>query len=215
MNASSIAHFSGDALGRSVLSILRSARRTAESRLSLKRRSGYRPAGLLELLRLVGLVSAVAVLLNQPEWIEEFRPEEKPAIAVFWDGSASMDTRDVVGRRPRGDTTDQRGREAIAPLTDPSSWNEIEGAVEHRSPVRLAEPVTGPRHRTCNETANLAIAPEKIANLRGGCTWPPTATGMKGRPPGAGRRLPWRHAGRAHLRRAGGEPHPTARRRAA
>ena len=60
------------------------------------RRSGYRPSmGLLELLRL-GLVGTVAVLLNQPEWIEEFRPEEKPAIAVFWDASTSMDTRDVV-----------------------------------------------------------------------------------------------------------------------
>ena len=35
--------------------------------------------GLLELLRL-GLVGTVAVLLNQPEWIEEIRPEEKPAM---------------------------------------------------------------------------------------------------------------------------------------
>ena len=60
------------------------------------RRSGYRPSmGLLELMRL-GLVGMVALLLNQPEWIEEFRPEEKPAIAVLWDASTSMDTRDVV-----------------------------------------------------------------------------------------------------------------------
>ena len=28
-----------------------------------------------------------AVLLNQPEWVEEFRPDEKPAIAVLWDAS--------------------------------------------------------------------------------------------------------------------------------
>ena len=60
------------------------------------RRSGYRPStGLLELLRL-GLVVTVALLLNQPEWIEEFRPEEKPAIAVLWDASTSMETRDVL-----------------------------------------------------------------------------------------------------------------------
>ena len=73
------------------------------------RRSGYRPSmGLLELLRLA-LVAFVAVLLNQPEWIEEFRPEEKPSIAVLWDASASMDTRDVAGRRGR--------RPAAAPVT--------------------------------------------------------------------------------------------------
>ncbi len=63
------------------------------------RRSGYRTSmGLLELLRLA-LVGLVAILLNQPEWIEEFRPEEKPAIAVLWDASASMDTRDATRGR--------------------------------------------------------------------------------------------------------------------
>ena len=52
-----------------------------------------------------GWSPSVAVLLNQPEWIEEFRPEEKPAIAVLWDASASMDTRDVV---PADQPTSQR-----------------------------------------------------------------------------------------------------------
>ena len=47
------------------------------------RRSGYaRSQGLLELLRLA-IVALIAVILNQPEWVEEFRPEEKPAIAVL------------------------------------------------------------------------------------------------------------------------------------
>ena len=50
------------------------------------------------------LVALVAVLLNQPEWVEEFRPEEKPAIAVLWDASPSMETRDVV----RADQADDR-----------------------------------------------------------------------------------------------------------
>ena len=70
--------------------------------------------GLLELLRLA-LVGLVAILLNQPEWIEEFRPEEKPAIAVLWDASASMDTRDVVRpsrRRRRRPITAARGDRA-------------------------------------------------------------------------------------------------------
>ena len=61
------------------------------------RRSGYRRGlGFLELCRL-GLVCIAAVLFNQPEWIQEFRPDEKPSVAVLWDASASMDTRDVLG----------------------------------------------------------------------------------------------------------------------
>ena len=59
------------------------------------RRSGYaRSQGLLELLRLT-IVVLLALILNQPEWVEEFQPVEKPAIAVLWDNSASMETRDV------------------------------------------------------------------------------------------------------------------------
>src|SRR5207253_3071684 len=43
------------------------------------RRSGYRRSvGWLELLRLA-LIALAAALLNQPEWVEEFRPVEKPA----------------------------------------------------------------------------------------------------------------------------------------
>src|SRR3954470_14400503 len=60
------------------------------------RRNGYRRSiGVLELLRLA-IVALAALLLNQPEWIEEFRPEQKPAVAILWDDSASMGTRDVV-----------------------------------------------------------------------------------------------------------------------
>ena len=59
------------------------------------RRSGYaRAQGLLELLRLA-IVVLGAFILNQPEWVEEYRPIEKPAIAVLWDASPSMGTRDV------------------------------------------------------------------------------------------------------------------------
>ncbi len=52
--------------------------------------------------------------LNQPEWIEEFRPEEKPAIAVLWDASTSMETRDVV-RRPAVGLADRRGARRSRP----------------------------------------------------------------------------------------------------
>jgi hypothetical protein len=126
------------------------------------RRSGYRPSmGLLELTRLA-LVAMVALLLNQPEWTEEFRPTEKPAIAVLADASSSMDTRDVV---PGGQTGAQptTRREAIAPLADPSTWNVL----RERMNV-IIQPISEPRsgHGTdLNEP--LAQAPEKFTNLRG------------------------------------------------
>ena len=126
------------------------------------RRSGYRPAmGLLELLRL-GLVGTVAILLNQPEWIEEYRPEEKPAIAVFWDASTSMDTRDVVATgQPTSQPTSRR--EAVRALTDPSSWNKLRARMNIVL-QSIAEPKVG--HGT-DLNDPLARAPEKIANLRG------------------------------------------------
>ena len=126
------------------------------------RRSGYRRSmGLLELVRLV-LVGMVALLLNQPEWTEEFRPSEKPAIAVFTDASTSMDTRDVVaGSLTEGQPTTRR--EAIAPLAEPSTWHTLR---ERMNVIiqRISEPESG--HGT-NLNEPLAQAPEKFANLRG------------------------------------------------
>ena len=125
------------------------------------RRSGYRRAmGLLELVRLA-LVGLGALLLNQPEWVEEFRPEEKPAIAVLWDASASMDTRDVVpapcdrrgGHPPRGDRA----------LAEPALWSKLR---ERMNVVVQPFALPQPGHGTdLNEP--LARAPEKIQNLRG------------------------------------------------
>jgi hypothetical protein len=126
------------------------------------RRSGYRPSmGLLEVMRLT-LVATVAVLLNQPEWIEEFRPEEKPAIAVLWDASGSMDTRDVVPADQPTATPITR-HEAIAALADPASWNKLK---ERMNVViqSVAEPAPG--HGT-DLNGPLARISEKVANLRG------------------------------------------------
>src|SRR5215475_672083 len=84
------------------------------------RRSGYaRSQGLLELLRLA-IVALIALILNQPAWVEEFRPEEKPASAVFWDNSKSMETRDV--RVSSGGSALASRREAIANLIDEGAW---------------------------------------------------------------------------------------------
>lgn len=59
-------------------------------------RSGYsRSMGLLELLRFTLILLAV-ITLNQPEFTQEFRPEEQPTLVVLYDTSGSMKTQDVV-----------------------------------------------------------------------------------------------------------------------
>src|SRR3954470_21247040 len=89
------------------------------------RRAGYRPDyGALELLRLIIAILAV-VLFNQPEWVEQFKPEQRPTIAVLWDNSRSMDTRDEHGASP-GATELITRRESVAPLTTPDFWKSLE-----------------------------------------------------------------------------------------
>ena len=48
----------------------------------------------LEALRVLVVVFAV-VLLNQPEWIEKFQPNQKPTVLMLSDNSRSMSTKDV------------------------------------------------------------------------------------------------------------------------
>ncbi|MBN1854055.1 MAG: hypothetical protein JW829_15105 [Pirellulales bacterium] len=103
------------------------------------RRSGYRRStGFLELARL-GLVSLVALLLNQPEFIEEFRPENKPAIALLWDASSSMETQDVPCSE-RNDGTRIARRQAIAAWLEPASWTTLRDRMDV-----LIEPFSSPK----------------------------------------------------------------------
>jgi hypothetical protein len=126
------------------------------------RRTGYNPSmGLLELLRLF-LVSIVAILLNQPEWVEEYRPDEKPSVAILWDASSSMETRDVVARG-KPTTTAQTRREAIAPLVDLAAWVKLQ---ERMNVVVQPFSMTQPGRGT-DLHEPLAQAMEKIQNLRG------------------------------------------------
>jgi uncharacterized membrane protein len=109
---------------------------------SWRRAGSTRGAGLLEALR-VAIAGFVAVLLNQPEWVEEYRPDEKPTIAVLYDASRSMDTRDVVltGSSAGGPRT---RRDAVAALAGSELWQPLkerfEVVVEPFSP---APPGTG------------------------------------------------------------------------
>ncbi len=86
-------------------------------------RSGYSLThGLQELLRVV-IVILIAVLFNQPEWVEEFRPETKPAIAILYDDSRSMETQDVAMHEATRSIMSRR--EAIAPLTETETWQKL------------------------------------------------------------------------------------------
>jgi hypothetical protein len=126
------------------------------------RRSGYALSqGLLELLRLA-IIALMALLFNQPEWVEEFRPNEKPTILVLWDDSTSMDTRDVPLRRNGGSVRASR-REAIAKLTDEAAWTSL----RERMDV-IVQPFASPEAgRWTNLHEPLAQAPEKFKNLVG------------------------------------------------
>ncbi len=153
------------------------------------RRVGFRLSmGLLELLRLA-IVAVVAVLLNQPEWIEEFRPEEKPTIAVLIDASPSMETRDVVAPDQKSSSATTRNQ-AVAAMADPVAWDKLRqrmtiliqpfssaappaaGGVNSAAAAPAAKPAgtNAPNPAAGHGTdlyEPLARAPERIANLRG------------------------------------------------
>jgi hypothetical protein len=125
------------------------------------RRSGYRRAiGLLEALRLA-LVTAACFLLNQPEWVEEYQPRDRPSVAVLVDDSASMDTRDVVP--PAGGTPRSR-REAAAPLRTADAWQSLAKTVD--VVVDPFAAAAGAEQGT-DLNAPLARALDEVRDLRG------------------------------------------------
>ncbi len=84
------------------------------------RRSGYRKLmGWLELLR-VFIAIGIAITLLQPEWLETFKPETKPVLAVLHDVSGSMSTKDVT----RGTEVISR-EDAAKPLIEPKLWEPL------------------------------------------------------------------------------------------
>jgi len=84
------------------------------------RRSGYRKLmGWLELLRVI-IAIGIALTLLQPEWLETFKPETKPVLAVLHDVSGSMSTKDVT----RGTEVISR-EDAAKPLIEPKLWESL------------------------------------------------------------------------------------------
>lgn len=125
-------------------------------------RSGFRTSvAFLEFIRLT-LVAVAGILLNQPEWVEEYRPEQKPAIAVLWDQSASMDTRDVVPADTASSSAITRA-EALAPLLEESAWEDLREKMD----VTIQPMDSGPNRSDSNLYEPIVSASEKIENLLG------------------------------------------------
>lgn len=125
------------------------------------RRSGFAlGTGLVELLRVL-IATLVAVLLNQPEWVEEYRPDEKPTVVVLHDASRSMDTKDVVPT-DGGTAGPRTRREAVALLAESSFWKPLEERFQVVvEPVALAPPGTA-----TDLAEPLATIAERFAALR-------------------------------------------------
>jgi hypothetical protein len=126
------------------------------------KRSGYRKSvAVLESMRLA-FVAIVAVMLNQPEWVEEYRPQEKPSVVVLVDDSPSMETRDAVSPdQPTAQPSTRR--EAVAPLAETPTWSKL----RERMNVVITRFSPAQAGHGSDLNAPLATAPEKNRNLRG------------------------------------------------
>jgi len=132
------------------------------------RRSWFRRStGILETLRFVLLCLVVATFC-QPEWLAEQTLEQRPTLAVLWDKSNSMKTRDVVenttaGREPRSRA------ETIEPFLSDSAWKQAEDNSTSEMDV-VVEPFSSnlaPAEDGTDLNAGLTGVLEKHANLRG------------------------------------------------
>jgi hypothetical protein len=89
--------------------------------VSWRRRGFRRGDGVLELLRLA-IVAVGCLLLNQPEFTEQYLPSEKPTVAIVCDQSPSMQTKDVVD----GEAGSIASRLAAAEsMSDLQTWQSL------------------------------------------------------------------------------------------
>lgn len=93
------------------------------------KRSGFaRWTGVLEALRIL-IVLMVAITLLKPEWRELFEPEQKPTLAVLWDRSGSMSTRDVIVADAPASPPLSR-EQAMSAFLLPEAWAKIGDGME-------------------------------------------------------------------------------------
>ncbi|WP_459557676.1 hypothetical protein [Lacunimicrobium album] len=106
---------------------------------------------LLEGLRLT-LIAMALITLNQPEYLEEIRPDKKPTLVVLYDTSSSMKTQDVLD--PRNPTNPaQTRREVVDKVVTPPS--PAEGTIESKE----AKPQLDPKWAPLSEKMEVVFEP--------------------------------------------------------
>ena len=149
--------------------------------LAWQRSSYSMKTGVLELLRFV-LICLVVVTLNQPEWLQTRLPDQRSTLAVLWDTSNSMKTRDVVLTRNSTPIQDLKARvvgqaqdistepksraETIQPLMSENVWKSSD--VSDLNVV--FEPFSSqldPAEEATDLNAGLSHVLDTHANLRG------------------------------------------------
>lgn len=128
--------------------------------LAWKRSQFSREQAIVESLRFL-IACLVVALLNQPEWVEEYRSDEKPTIAILYDNSASMTTRDVQQSGSIGTGLITR-QEAIKRIIEPSSWDSLQGKMS----VVIEPMADGNSDDGSNLGEPLQNAPKRFDNLR-------------------------------------------------
>ncbi|MXV74167.1 VWA domain-containing protein [Candidatus Poribacteria bacterium] len=128
-------------------------------------RSGYRmQTGWLELLRFV-LVCLVVTTLNQPEWLKIQPPDRRSTLAVLWDQSKSMETRDVFDDQDLSGERKSRA-ETIQPLMSEAVWKPSDTTDLNV----VFEPFSSqldPAEEATDLNAGLSHVLDNHANLRG------------------------------------------------
>lgn len=130
------------------------------------RRSGYsKKTAVLELLRFV-LICMVVVTLNQPEWLQTQLPDRRSTLAVLWDTSNSMKTRDVIDPQDLEQRDPKSRAETIQPLMSEEVWKPSDA-----SDLNVVfEPFSSqldPAEEATDLNAGLSQVLDTHANLRG------------------------------------------------
>jgi hypothetical protein len=127
------------------------------------KRAAFRPAiCALESLRVL-IASAIALTLNQPEWLEQFMPDARPAILILRDISGSMTTADVSN--PQNSAENVTRTSAAESLSAPEKWESLKKDFDVHSTTfssSLSNPLEG---TDINEA--LAKALDDHAQLKG------------------------------------------------
>ena len=129
-------------------------------------RSGYsRKTAVLEFLRFV-LICLVVVTLNQPEWLQTQLPDRRSTLAVLWDTSNSMKTRDVIDIQDLDEKDPKSRAETIQPLMSEEVWKPSD-----TSDLNVVfEPFSSqldPAEEATDLNAGLSQVLDTHANLRG------------------------------------------------